>query len=53
MAAAAPLEVAKRSLFLQRTVAQLHLHGFRHPSDQDVDHAVRVALRGLRHEPAA
>jgi hypothetical protein len=50
---AEPLPVEKRSLFLQRIGAHLRLRGFRHPSDEDVDRAVRAALRGLRHEPAA
>jgi hypothetical protein len=51
MVAAQPLAVEKRTCFLERIAAELaRVH---HPDDRDVDHAVRAALRGLMHAPAA
>lgn len=53
-AAAQPLPVEKRSLFLHRFAAHLEMRGVnRHPSDADIETAVRVALRGLVQLPAA
>jgi hypothetical protein len=51
MAAAASLPPEKRSVFLQRVAAQLGR--IRRPGDEDVEHAARVALRGLMQAPAA
>jgi len=53
MNAARPLAVEKRALFLERLGAQLALRGFRHPSDDDLARAVRMALQGLRQGTAA
>jgi hypothetical protein len=51
MVAAQPLAVEKRTCFLERIAAELaRVH---RPDDRDVDHAVRAALRGLLHAPAA
>ena len=51
MVAAQPLAVEKRACFLERIAAELAR--IRRPDDRDVDHAVRAALRGLMHAPAA
>ena len=49
-----PLPVEKRSIFLQRLVAFLKVRDrLRNPTDDDLEAAVRVALGGLVHEPAA
>jgi hypothetical protein len=53
-AAAQPLPVEKRSLFLQRLAAHLEKAGVNHhPSNADIESAVRAALRGLVQLPAA
>lgn len=49
MAAATPLAVDKRDVFLQRVAGQLGR--VRRPGDRDVEAAVAAALRGLMHEP--
>jgi hypothetical protein len=51
MIAAQPLAIEKRACFLERIAGELAR--IRHPDDRDVDHAVRAALRGLMHAPAA
>ena len=51
MIAAASLVVDKRACYLERVAAELgRVH---RPDDQDVDRAVRAALRGLLPAPAA
>ena len=50
MTAASPLPVEKRSV-LQRIAGRLALHGSF--TDRDVEAAIRFALVGLTHEPAA
>ena len=53
-ACAQPLAVEKRSVFLRRLVAFLKVRDrLRNPSDDDLEAAVRAALGGLVHEPAA
>lgn len=53
-AAARPLPVEKRSLFLRRLVGHLEVRGVnRHPSDADIEAAVRMAPQGPVQLPAA
>jgi hypothetical protein len=51
MTAASGLSLDKRSVFLERIVAQLAR--VRRPGDADVERAAHTALRGLMQEPAA
>jgi len=51
MTAAGPLALEKRACFLERIAAQFGC--VRRPSDGDVEAAVRAALKGLVHVPAA
>jgi hypothetical protein len=44
--------IEKRGLFLERVAARLQLNGTRF-TDAELDQAVRLALRGLAHAPAA
>jgi len=53
MTAAQPFDPAKRAVLLERIAGELRRLGLRHPSDDDVTRAIRLALRGLMHEPAA
>jgi hypothetical protein len=53
MATATPLSPDKRAVLLERTAAHLARLGYLHVTDADLDDAVRLALRGLRHAPAA
>jgi hypothetical protein len=53
MSAAKPLPVDKRAAFLERVGAHLGRLGYRHVQDADVERAVRAALKGLLHAPAA
>lgn len=53
MAAAASLEPARRSQFLERLAAMLAYRGRGHFSDDDVADAAQRALTGLVHTPAA
>ena len=52
MNAASGLPVEKRTVFLERVAARLALRGAR-ISDADLDKAIRIALKGLTHQPAA
>ena len=52
MAAASDLPTEKRTVFLQRIASRLRLRGRRF-SDDDLDKAIRIALKGLVHQPAA
>jgi hypothetical protein len=53
-AAAQPLPIKKRSLFLRRLAAHLEVRGVnRHPSDADIEAAVRMAPQGPVQLPAA
>jgi hypothetical protein len=52
MAAAGHLSVDKRDVFLERVAAKLGQNGTGFTAT-DFDNAVRAALRGLIHEPAA
>ena len=52
MNAASGLPVEKRTVFLERVAARLALRGAR-ISDADLDKAIRIALKGLVHQPAA
>jgi hypothetical protein len=49
-AAATSLPVEKRSLFLQRLAVYMRTHNIFHPRDDEIEHAMRVALTGLVHE---
>jgi hypothetical protein len=51
--AARPLPYEKRAAFLERVAAQLGSLGYRRVADRDVESAVRAALHGLLHAPAA
>jgi hypothetical protein len=54
MVAAKPLPPDKRSVLLERTAAHLQQLGYLRVSDDDVERAVKVAVRGLLHAaPAA
>jgi hypothetical protein len=54
MQTAALLELEKRAPFLERFGAALRIRaGVRKPADLDVEIAMREALKGLLHEPAA
>jgi hypothetical protein len=55
MTAAAGLPIEKRDAYLQRVAARLQADAGTsgHPSDAAVDRAVRAALAGLVHAPAA
>jgi hypothetical protein len=53
LAAAGPLPPDKRTLLLERIGAMLNLRGRGHFNDADVDAAIRRAIEGLLHEPAA
>jgi hypothetical protein len=52
MVASGLLEFDKRAVLLERIAAHLRRQSGR-PRDDDVAEAVRRALQGLRHEPAA
>jgi hypothetical protein len=52
MAAAQPLAVEKRDVFLWRVLGHLQLHAPRPPSDEHVGTAIQLALQGLVHAPA-
>ena len=52
MLAAKDLPDEKRRTFLERVDARLSLRGAR-ISDTDLDKAIRIALKGLTHQPAA
>ena len=52
MLAAKDLPDEKRRTFLERVDARLTLRGAR-ISDADLDKAIRIALKGLTHQPAA
>jgi hypothetical protein len=47
LVAAQPLDPSKRCTLLERTAAQLRRIGVRRPTDDDVEHAIRFAMRGL------
>jgi hypothetical protein len=49
MLALAPLDPSKRAVAMERIAARLRLDGVRHPTDVDVELAVRGALGGGRH----
>jgi hypothetical protein len=53
MAAAGGLPREKRDVFLQRIAGYLTLYGGCHPTDDDVDRAIRVALVQLVQAMAA
>jgi hypothetical protein len=52
LAIAAGLPDEKRRTFLERLNARLEQRGSR-PSDAELDKAIRIALKGLVHQPAA
>ena len=52
MVVAAGLPVEKHHTFLERLNARLVLRGSR-ISDTDLEKAIRIALKGLTHQPAA
>ncbi len=52
-AAARPLPVEKRDAYLTRIAGHLAQLGYRKIHDDDVDRAVRIALRGLLQGSAA
>ena len=53
MRAASSVPPEKRDTFLQRIAARLQAVGLRHPTDDDVASALRKAVEGLVHAPAA
>jgi hypothetical protein len=53
MAAAQPLEIEKRATFMERVAGQLRIRGAGRPTDDELDQAIKQALRGLLHAPAA
>jgi hypothetical protein len=55
MTAASPLPPEKRIVLVERIVAALYVRAgvFRKPTDAELEHATRVALRGLIQAPAA
>jgi hypothetical protein len=55
MTAAGPLVPEKRVVLMERIVAALRVRAgvFRRPTDADIEHATRAALRGLVQEPVA
>ena len=52
MRAAAPLDLEKRVVFLERIAGRLRLIGV-HPSDAELSAAIETALRSLIQAPAA
>jgi hypothetical protein len=52
LSAAAPLDQAKRILLVERIAARLRCNGTAEPTDHDVEAALAVSLRGLRHDAA-
>ena len=47
------LPAEKRGLFIKRVAARLQLNGSPRLTDAELDQAVRLALQGLGHPPAA
>jgi hypothetical protein len=52
MRACAPLDPSKRAVALERVAGELRRTAGRYCSDSDVDHALKIALVGLMHEPS-
>jgi hypothetical protein len=53
MMATAPLDPAKRAVLMERMAAHLRLNGVRHPTDTDVNRAIKAAMVGLLRGSAA
>jgi hypothetical protein len=53
MVAAQPFDPSKRAVLLERIAGELRRLGLRHPSDDDVRRAIRLALTRLQQAPAA